>query len=133
VPSWLRRAPRDIWAYAYLIVPPQPENRLRSIRTIVDHEHSAAEDRARIWAGWLVREKGITHILIVSDSPEQNRGVNHRLETELKRLKAEFFLTSPWLSGAIQSGSRPHADRSPAPRDVVPSTGRGSARGPKKR
>jgi hypothetical protein len=86
---------RSLWAYAYLIVPPQPKNRLELLRGIVEGENSAAEGDARIWTGKLVLEERITNILIVSDSPEQNRGVNLRLEAELKRLKAEYFLTKP--------------------------------------
>jgi hypothetical protein len=85
----------SLWAYAYLIVPPQSRTRLSTIKRIVDHENAAAEGGVHIWTGRIVLEKRITHILIVSDSPEQNRGINQKLEVELNRIKAEFFQTNP--------------------------------------
>ena len=88
-------APKTIWAYAYEIVPPQPEDRLRAIKALLDDEHSAARRAARTWAGSVVLEQQMTHILVVSDSPEQNHEVNARLEAELKELKAGFSLTAP--------------------------------------
>ena len=84
-----------VWAYAYQITPPQPKRCLDTIQALLDHEHGIAQQEARSWTGRLVLERRATRILIVSDSPEQNRGINHRLVTELKRLKAEFFLTAP--------------------------------------
>ena len=91
-----RRRPRsNLWAYAYLILPRQTSNRLTTVRTMVAGENAAAERDARIWTGRLVLERRITHLLIVSDSPEQKRGINRRLASELRRLKAEFFLTRP--------------------------------------
>ena len=104
MPRSLRRSPRSLWAYAYLIVPPQTKNRLKMIRAMVDDENSAALAGARIWTGRLVQERRITHILIVSDGPEQNRGINERLEAELKRLQAEFFLTEPMAIGGDPEG-----------------------------
>ena len=88
-------APRTIWAYAYEIVPPQPEDRLRGIKTLLDHEHSQATLGARTWKGRFVREDQITHILVVSDSPDLDRDVNRRLEAELNKLKASYSLTAP--------------------------------------
>jgi hypothetical protein len=85
----------SLFAYAYLVVPKQAESRLDAIRAIIERENKAAEGAARIWTGRLVQENRITHILIVSDSSEQNLNVNRLLEIELKRMKAEFFLTNP--------------------------------------
>ena len=87
--------PKTIWAYAYEIVPPQAELRLRAIRTLLDQEHSDATLRARTWEGRLVRQQQISHIMVVSDSPDQDREVNRRLEAELKELQAGFSLTAP--------------------------------------
>ena len=89
------QAPKAIWAYSYQIVPPQAENRLRAIRSILEREHADARSGARIWAGRVVFEQQVTQILVVSDSPAQDRDVNHRLEDELKALKAGFSITVP--------------------------------------
>ena len=90
-----RRSPGALWAYAYLIVPPQPRSRLERIGAIIDGENLSAEGEARIWTGRLVLERRITHILVVSDSPEQSRAVNRHLEAELTRIGADFSLTTP--------------------------------------
>src|SRR2546423_1613376 len=89
------QAPKAIWAYSYQIVPPQAENRLRAIRSILEREHADARSGARIWAGRVVFEQQVTQILVVSDSPAQDRNVNRRLEDELKVLKARFSMTVP--------------------------------------
>lgn len=85
---------KPIWAYAYQIQPPQAADRLRTIKTLLHHEHADAERGARTWTGRLVLEERITHILVVSDSPEQNHAVNRKLEAELKDLKAGFSITA---------------------------------------
>jgi hypothetical protein len=86
---------KALWAYAYQIVPAQPENRLSSIRAILEQEHTDALLRARTWAGRVVFEHQITHILVVSDSPRQNQEVNRRLESELQGMDAGFSMTVP--------------------------------------
>ncbi len=95
VQRWPRRSAGDLWAYAYLVVPPQPGNRLEAIRMILEQENVAARAAPHIWTGRLIREERITQILIVSDSPVQNGAVNRRLEAELMQMKAAFFLTEP--------------------------------------
>lgn len=87
--------PKTVWAYAYEIVPAQDENLPVTIRTLLARENSAARRAARTWAGRVVVERNITHILVVSDSPEQDREVNIRLEAELTELKAAFSVTIP--------------------------------------
>jgi len=77
--------PKTIWAYAYQILPPQGAKRLHAIKTLLDHAHTEAQ---RV-------EEQITHILIVSDSPEQNHEVNRQLEAKLQELKAGFAITVP--------------------------------------
>jgi hypothetical protein len=79
-----------VWAYAYLIVPPQSKRCLDTIRDALDHAHAEAKTEARIWAGRLVLERLATRILIVSDSPDQGRGVDHTLAAEVRRLQATF-------------------------------------------
>lgn len=86
---------KTIWAYAYQIDPPQPEDRLLKIKALLDHEHSNAKHKAETWKGKFVEEKQITHILVVCDSPDQGRDVNRLLEAELKELDAAFSITAP--------------------------------------
>ena len=86
-------APKTNWAYAYELVPPQAEDRLGAIKTILDHAHRDAKQDARTWEGRFVLEEQITHILVVSDNPDQHNDVNRRLQGELRNLEAGFSLT----------------------------------------
>jgi hypothetical protein len=87
--------PKTVWAYAYQILPSQSAARLHSIKTLLDHAHTEAQHDARTWTGRVVVEEQVTHILIVSDSPEQNHEVNRRLEARLQELNAGFSITVP--------------------------------------
>ena len=107
-----RRSPTRLWAYAYQIVPPQPKACLDTIRELLDHEHAAARNEARIWASRLVLERRATLILIVSDSPDQERGVDRTLAAELQRLQATFTCTESMeipTDSAERAGSVAHA------------------------
>jgi hypothetical protein len=95
---------RQLWAYAYRVVPPPPRDGLGQIRKLLESENASAFEHARAWAAQLILEQRSTQILVVSDSPAQNRAVNHRLETELQRLDAHYRVTDPI---AIRD---PHAD-----------------------
>ena len=86
---------KTIWTYGYQIVPPQAEDRLRTVTTLLDHENSAAQRGERTWSGRVILEQQITHILVVTDSPEQNREVNRKLEAELNELNVGFSITAP--------------------------------------
>jgi hypothetical protein len=89
------RSPKTIWTYAYQIVPPQAEHRLHTIKRLLDDEHAAAHRGARTWTARVVLEQQVTHILVVSDSPEQSREVNRKLETEFNELSVGFSMTAP--------------------------------------
>lgn len=89
------RVPGTLWAYDYAIVPPQTGAQLEQLRTFLAHAHTAAGHAAGAWTGRVVRERQVTHILVVSDSPDQDRGVNRRLEGLLSRVNASFSLTAP--------------------------------------
>lgn len=91
-----------MWAYSYQIMPPQPRRRLDAIREVLDHEYAAARHEARIWAGRLVLERRATRILIVSDSPDQEREVNHTLAGEVRRLQATYSCT-----GSVEIAVKP--------------------------
>jgi hypothetical protein len=87
--------PKPIWAYAYELIPPQPEERFRPVRTMLEREHEEAARGARTWVGSLVAERQLTHILVLSDSPEQDLEINRTLEAKLTELKATFSITAP--------------------------------------
>lgn len=95
-----------IWTYAYQIDPPQAAERLRPVRELLDREHARARSRARTWVGRVVTDERITHILVVSDSPEQNEAANRRLEAGLKWLEVGFAITAP-LAVVDDAGASP--------------------------
>ncbi len=86
---------RQLWAYAYRVVPPPPADGLGRIRRLLDSENATAFEHARAWAAQLILEQRSTQILVVSDSPSRTGAVNHRLETELDRLAAAYRVTEP--------------------------------------
>jgi hypothetical protein len=87
--------PKTMWAYAYQILPPQGADRVRALKELLDQAHHEAQRDARTWTAQVVLEPQITHILVVSDSPEQNHAGNRRLEGELRGLHAGFLITAP--------------------------------------
>jgi hypothetical protein len=87
--------PGTVWAYAYELVPPQPEDRLRAVKALLDREHVEAKSSARKWGSRFVLADQVTHILVVSDSPQQDLDVNRRLEEELRGLSTGFSVTAP--------------------------------------
>lgn len=88
-------ARRTLWAYAYQIVPPKAVDGLKEIEELLDAEHKQAKDTARTWRGKLICEEQVTHILVVSDSPDQHADVNRRIERRLEQLKTGFSRTEP--------------------------------------
>ena len=84
-----------MWAYAYQIVPPQSKRGLDPIRDLLNHEQAAAHNAGRIWASRLVVERRATRILIVTDRPDQGRGVEDTLAAELQRRQMLFTRTTP--------------------------------------
>ncbi len=90
-----QQPPKPLWAYAYHIASSQTEDRFYTISGLLDDEHAAAQRRAGIWMGRVVFGLHIAHLLILSDSPEQTREINHRLEAELKELEMGFSISVP--------------------------------------
>ena len=109
-----RNAPRTLWAYAYQIVPSKAVDYLKEIETLLDEEHRQAREKARTWRGQLISEEQVTHILVVSDSPDQNTDVNQRIEGRLKQLKTAFSRTEP-LPIPGRDDPNPQASGTPAP------------------
>lgn len=92
----MKRDPvRTLWTYAYQLEPPQVEDHLRPLIGLLDDEHVSARRGAYRWVGRVLREERVTHILVVSDSPEQSRDINGRLETELRKLRVGYSITAP--------------------------------------
>jgi hypothetical protein len=88
--STQRHAPNRLGAYAYDIVPPQSSNWLDRIRALLEGETVASATGVGAWAGRLILEQRVTHILIVSDTPLRDREINRNA-----RLRAVFSVTEP--------------------------------------
>ncbi len=97
---------RDLWAYAYQIVPPQSAKRLGTIRALLKNETAAARGRTRTWSGTLVLGRRATNILIVSDARGRDHPVNRRLEAELERLEVAFSVTEPLAVTGHAAGAK---------------------------
>jgi len=90
-----RTVPRDLWAYAYEVLPPQPPADWVALHALLDEEHATAEREGRRWTGKLVYKQLATHLLVVSDHPDQDRDINRRLEAWLKVASPAFSVTVP--------------------------------------
>ena len=86
---------RTLWAYGYEVIPPHREQGMAVLRDLLDQEHGHAAREARTWTARLITEQQVTHVLIVSDSPELDAEINKRLETELRALGVDFLVTLP--------------------------------------
>jgi len=93
----LRHRPRasNSWAYAYQLDPPQPEPRFAKLKALLHRARQAAQRDGRLWTGKIVMEAHITHILVVTDAPDQARSVDRAIDAELRRLKMSFAITGP--------------------------------------
>jgi hypothetical protein len=89
--------------YAYQIEPPQPDTRFVKVKTLLRRAHLAARRAARMWAGRVVLQTSVSHILIVTDSPSRHRAVNRALEAQLKRQGVRFSVGEP-VSLPVASG-----------------------------
>ena len=94
VPKQWPRASKN-WAYAYQLDPPQPEPRFAKVKTLLRRARLAAQREGRLWTGQIVMEAHITHILVVTDAPDEVRAVDRAIDAELKRLKMGFAITGP--------------------------------------
>ena len=94
VPKQRTPAPES-WAYAYQLKPPQPEPRFAKIKMLLRRARLAAQRAGRLWTGQVVKDAHITHILVVTDTPDEVRAVDRAIDAELKRLKMGFAITEP--------------------------------------
>lgn len=88
-----------LWAYAYQMIPPQAEDLMERVRILLAEENEEARFGAGTWVARMVVEPQVTHVLVVSDSPELNRQLNSRLETSLKEMAVRFSVTVPMPLG----------------------------------
>src|SRR2546421_7363118 len=93
----LKQRPRasKSWAYAYQLSPPQPESRFAKVKMLLRRARLAAQRAGRLWTGQVVKDAHITHILVVTDAPDEVRAVDRAIDAELKRLKMGFAITGP--------------------------------------
>src|SRR5947207_15824495 len=89
LPKQRPRVP-ERWAYAYELDPPQPEPRFGKVKMLLRRARLAARRNGRLWTGEIVMEAQITHILVVTDHPDEVRAINRATVTALKRLKNDF-------------------------------------------
>lgn len=85
---------KPLWAYGYLLAPPVERKRLKGMQAILDAGHDEALDESEVWEGRFINGDQITHILVVSDTPAQDRDINRRLEAELTRLDAGYSVSA---------------------------------------
>jgi hypothetical protein len=93
-----------LWAYAYDITLPESDDHFRAIQELLEREHTEANAGARKWAAQVVVEPPVARILVVSDSPAQDRAANRRIEAALTDLSATFIVTVPL---AVSGGDSP--------------------------
>lgn len=89
--------PSVIWAYAYRLEPPQQASRLKEVRALLEREHKTAKGRSGTWEGRLVDDESVSHILVLSDTPDLTGESNRRLESALQAINAHFNLTVPMV------------------------------------
>lgn len=107
--------PPTLWAYAYEVVPPQPSAEWAALRALLDAEHATAEREGHRWTGKLVYKQLVTHLLVVSDHPDQDRDINRRVEEWLKLVSPAFSITAPKALTVAEPPPRKTAKRHPAP------------------
>lgn len=107
-------APPPLWAYAYEVLPPQPAPEWGALRALLDEEHATAAREGRRWTGKLVYKQLVTHLLVVSDHPDQDRDINRRVEKCLKAISPGFAVTAPKVLAVDESHPPKRTRRRPA-------------------
>lgn len=91
------KKPQVIWAYAYRLEPPQQADRLAEVKALLAREHSSAKQRSGTWEARLVDDERVSHILVLSDTPDLTGESNRRLESALSAINARYNLTVPMV------------------------------------
>jgi hypothetical protein len=87
-------AVKTLWAYGYEVVTPGSGGGLEGIRGILARQNADAALHGRTWNARLVTTR-LTHLLVVSESPELDCDINHALEAELTQLGVQYLQTAP--------------------------------------
>lgn len=66
----------------------------------------SASERDTVWEGRMVVEERVSHILVLSESPELDDETNRRIEAALHALDAAFAVTVPLAVGDGQPRAR---------------------------
>jgi len=90
-----------IWSYGYALIPPIARDRMGPMGALLHEGHAKARLAAQTWEGRFINGNEITHILVVSDRPDQDLEVNQLLEAELNRLQAPFAITRAVAIGGV--------------------------------
>lgn len=85
----------SVWAYAYQLLPPRTGDLVSTIVELVSRENADAARSAQSWKARLVTEPQVTHVLIVSDTPELDREMNRRFEARLRELDIRYTVSLP--------------------------------------
>jgi hypothetical protein len=91
-----------IWTYGYALIPPIARDRMGPMEILLDDGHTKARRASRTWEGRLIDGEGVSHIMVVCDTPDRNLEINGFLEAELARLEALYLVTESIL---VQRGS----------------------------
>ncbi|HUP52659.1 MAG TPA: hypothetical protein VM198_09285 [Longimicrobiales bacterium] len=89
----------SLWVYGYEMIPPHREQGMTVIRGLINRKNGEAKREDRTWTARLVTEQQVTHVMIVSDSPELDLEANRAVEAELRTLGVDFLATIPMLVG----------------------------------
>ncbi len=93
-----------LWLYGYEMTPPHPEHRMAAIRDLLARESREADEEGRNWTTRLVAEPQVTHVMVVTSSPEASLESNQRLEASLRALGIRFQISVPM---PIRDGAEP--------------------------
>lgn len=86
-----------IWAYTYKLSPPLSVEKLREVKLLLEQERTAAKAREGTWEARFVADERISHILVLSDSPDLETEANKHLEQALRTLDSYYNLTVPMV------------------------------------
>jgi len=101
---------RAMWAYGYAFTPPIALHRIGPMEALVEGGNEKARLAALTWEGRLINGDHITHLLVVSDRPDQDLEINQLLEAEMGRLEAPFTITA-----SLAIGGNPDPGPMPGP------------------
>jgi hypothetical protein len=99
-----------IWAYTYKLSPPLSVEKFREVKLVLEKERDAAKARSGTWEARLVADERISHILVLSDSPDLETDANRNLEQALKSLNAYYNLTVPMVVDGAPADDLPQKD-----------------------